>query len=188
MGKTHLLIGGAGWLAALAIFTKFHANFSGVLELTGGWGISAIGALAPDIDSPKSLITKSLGPITKLLSIIVMKIGAIGDPSTGYMRGHRRLTHSLIGFLIAMIPFVLGVALWHLLPWVMYAFMVGWISHVLADMTTIWGCPLLWPRDKRYGLHALRTGSLWETHVIRPGAFFLNLVLLFIAIGGLTWV
>jgi len=183
MGKTHLLIGGAGWLASLAILAKFHWNFTSSFELTAGWGIAAVGALAPDIDSRKSLITKSLGPVTRTLSWVIRKIGAIGDPHGGYMRGHRRVTHSLIGFAIAMIPFVLGVALWHMQPWVLYAFMIGWLSHVLADMTTTMGCPLLWPLDKCYGLHAIKAGSSLESYVIRPCAILANVALFFVAIG-----
>jgi len=146
--------------------------------LAGGWALAAVGALAPDIDSRGSTISRSLGPITGALSWVIRKIGAIGDPSAGYMRGHRRVTHSLIGSAIAAIPFVLGVALWHLQPWVLYAFMIGWVSHVLADMMTVWGCPLLWPRDKCYGLHWLKTGSDGELYLVHLPALFANFGLL----------
>lgn len=183
MGKTHALIGGVSWLASMAIFARSHVNMASFSELAGGYGLAVVGALAPDIDSPRSLITKSLGPVTGALSWVIRQIGAIGDPHGGYMRGHRRITHSLIGFVLAMLPFVLGVEFWHLQPWVFYAFMVGWVSHVAADMATVMGCPLLYPRDTCYGLHMLKTGSIWETHVIRPVTALLNVVL-FIASTG----
>jgi membrane-bound metal-dependent hydrolase YbcI (DUF457 family) len=149
MGHTHLLIGEASWLGALTI-----ANVSGSLPLTlgvllGGTAVASLGAIEPDIDSKRSIASNLLGPVTRAISFVVRK--AFG--------GHRTITHSLLGMALVDL-FAFGMQRWlHFPIWISAAFVVGWISHVLADMLTKEGCPLFWPiSDHDFGLHLVTTG------------------------------
>lgn len=89
---------------------------------------SVIGALAPDLD---------------LLAVV-------GDPLAS-LTVHRLATHSLAGggaLALAtggLIRLVAGGSLWRLVGLAS----LGWVSHVLLDLFTPSGVPLLWPLDER---------------------------------------
>lgn len=145
MGPTHFLIGGAAWLAGLVAVGHQPALNVAVV----GWAIASVAALLPDIDSKNSLASKMLGPVTMFLSWVIRSL----------FGGHRKITHSIIGLVLAGF---LGYSLthyWHMPVWIDAAIMVGLASHVVADMATREGCPLLWPIHKtNYGLHLVTTG------------------------------
>lgn len=159
MGRTHWVIGGASWLGGLV-----SVNTTGTVPLNpgviaGGFAIASIAALLPDIDTKNSLASKMLGPITKLISFVIRKL----------FGGHRKITHSVLGWAIVGVSAYSLVLYAHLQPWAAASFMVGWSSHVIADMITREGCPLLWPVSKqKYGLHLVRTGFRLEKYLIRP--------------------
>jgi len=99
-----------------------------------------IGALTPDLDQPaanlwrRMLGGRAVGWVTNFLS-----------------GGHRHFTHSLLG--IAVIGYLLWLGIHHffqpqyvenlLIIW--RAFMIGYISHPIADTLTDRGVPWLWP-------------------------------------------
>jgi inner membrane protein len=167
MGPTHFVIGGATWLGAMAVLTRANPSNVTPVIILGGYVIASISALEPDIDTKNSLASKMLGPITQVISYVVRK--AFG--------GHRKITHSLIGMGLVGLG-VFGVSQWlHIPPWIGAAIMTGWISHVLADMTTREGCPLLWPiSKKKYGLHFVETGKRLERYVIHPLALIASVI------------
>lgn len=159
MGRTHWVIGGASWLGGMVA-----ANTGGNLPLNptviaGGFVIASIAALLPDIDTKNSLASKMLGPVTGIISWVVRKT----------FGGHRKITHSLIGAgIMGLAVFGTSQAL-HIQPWVGAAVMIGWLSHVIVDMITREGCPLLWPFSKvKYGLHFVTTGKRAEKLLIHP--------------------
>ena len=158
MGHTHWVIGGASWLAGLWILSLGGHSFS-ALVIAAGFAIAAVSALEPDIDTKKSMASKMLGPVTESISWCVRTL----------FGGHRKITHSLLGgAIVAVSVFAISYAL-HIPYWIPSAIMVGWASHVLADMTTKEGCPLLWPESKKkYGLHLVTTGKDAEKYFIRP--------------------
>ena len=158
MGRTHWVIGGASWLGTVALTgSTFHLGW---VAIAGGFAIASVSALEPDIDSKNSLASKMFGPISQAASYVVRTL----------FGGHRKITHSLLGF--GLVALVL-LALVHWLPvipiWIAAAVLIGWASHVLADMTTKVGCPLLWPINMHnYGLHLVTTGKNAERYFIHP--------------------
>ena len=104
-----------------------------------------LGALIPDIDHPTSKINKC-NPFT----------GIIGD-----LIGHRTLTHSLLGLLIFnLILYIVNFKS------IVLGFNIGYISHLLLDMMTVSGIPLLYPNKKRYRIMKLKTNTEHETIVL----------------------
>ena len=162
MGHTHWVIGGMSWLGGLVALP--HEYPLNVLTIAGGFAIAALAALQPDIDSKKSLAAKMLGPVTEAISWCVRTL----------FGGHRKITHSLLGWAIVGVT-VFALSHWlHVPYWIPAAIMVGWASHILADMTTKVGCPLLWPGNKHnYGLHLVTTNSNAERYFIRPASLVL---------------
>lgn len=116
------------------------------LSVLGG----AVGGVLPDIDHPTSKVGKKVPPISILINNLF---------------GHRGFTHTILAtllvsysfFLLAGIipdsfrgfyfPFVIGLS-------------VGYASHLLLDMLTISGIPLLFPlSNQTFRLAKLRSGS-----------------------------
>jgi membrane-bound metal-dependent hydrolase YbcI (DUF457 family) len=81
MGTQHALTGALAWSGFITAFPQQ------VLPTALGYAVCAGSALLPDIDHPGSTISKSLGPVTKGLCLVV----------TWLSGGHRRGTHSLFG-------------------------------------------------------------------------------------------
>lgn len=110
-------------------------------------GISALSALLPDIDHPAGKLRRQLG--------------ASGHIAFFWMK-HRGISHTLIA--LAMVS---AVTLYFLPIKVAFAFIVGYASHLLADMLTHSGVPLLSPLlDHRYSVGVMKTGGIFES-VIR---------------------
>ncbi|MBU1706114.1 metal-dependent hydrolase [Patescibacteria group bacterium] len=124
------------------------------------WSIFALailGAIAPDIDHPKSMI----GRIFKSVSLPIER-----------KFGHRSVTHSFIGLLFATLIFGLPILLgnWGLrilsnfgfgisdfslsyiesfaTRWIA-AFSIGYLSHLLLDMFNRRGSQMFWPNPNR---------------------------------------
>lgn len=104
-----------------------------------------LGALIPDIDHPTSKINKC-NPFT----------GIIGD-----LIGHRTITHSFTGLLI--FDLILWIANFES---IILGFNIGYISHLILDMMTVSGIPLLYPNKKRYRIMKLKTNTEHETIVL----------------------
>lgn len=104
----------------------------GLLAYPSYYGGIALGSLLPDIDHPRSY----LGSMFPFLSVPISKLF-----------GHRGFTHSL------MATSILGIATaywWVSNPLFFGGLLLGYLSHLLADMTTPSGVPLLYPKKKRY--------------------------------------
>lgn len=177
LGTTHQMI---ALLAAFWVLTQYPVS------LGVGLGILAIlavmvGALTPDLDQPTAnLFRRTLGGkfVHKLF--------------TAFSGGHRHLTHSLFG--IAGIGYLLSLGITSLLHpsvheqafvlW--YAFMIGYISHPIADTLTDRGVPWLWPLPWNIkippGPEELRvtTGSFVEIILVR-GAIVIAFAFLLLA-------
>jgi len=129
-----------------------------------------VGALTPDLDQPTANLWRRL--------LAGRAIGRIFNKFSG---GHRHLTHSLIGILI--IGFGLRWLLTHLINPVYInesfiiwrAFMIGYISHPIADSFTDHGVPWFWPLSPHIkippgpGSVRVTTGSLVELLIVRGG-------------------
>jgi inner membrane protein len=109
---------------------------------------AGVGALLPDLDSDESLIrhqthtARSDGPQGWLVSWI--------------MPSHRGITHS--GLMAAAIC---GLS-WLWPHYWLTALAIGYVSHIVADMLTRQGVPVLWPVHWRLSLLPLTTGGTGE--------------------------
>jgi inner membrane protein len=142
---------------------------------TGLFAFSAnmIGGLAPDLDQPTAGLWNRVpaGPVW----------GRLFSPVFG---GHRFISHSFLGI------FLFGVGLKFLLEMassvilvnmdlVWWAFMIGFVSHLITDTFTKEGVPWLFPIPLNIGIPPLRvlrfkTGGLIEKSIIFPGLIFFN--------------
>ena len=102
-----------------------------------------LGALLPDIDHPSSIP----GRMLRIISLPISKLC-----------GHRGFTHSLIAWFILMISCYQWLPVdWGISPDLIQAFLLGYLSHLIADMLTPSGVPLLWPLPQRFCLPLLRS-------------------------------
>lgn len=100
---------------------------------------------------------------------------------------HRNLTHSLLGVglvgwglreLLIHFPAMWGVS--HKEVWIVA--MVAYVSHLIADMVTVEGIPLLFPYQKMYGFPPhpfaglrIETGHWFENLLVFPA---INVILI----------
>lgn len=154
-GASHLCI---GMFAAYAVHQAVPLA-SSPAGLVVALGLAAGAALLPDIDSDEAEIRQITG--TARSKGIV---GRVVSWLTRLFGGHRALTHTLLAWGIV----TLWAGLYFRGGGLAVAVSVGYLSHLLADMLTARGVPLLWPVYRKR-LHllpaaiAIRTGSTIET-------------------------
>lgn len=136
MGTTHQLV---ALLSALWLLTLYPVSLTPLLAVLAILAVM-IGALTPDLDQPAAnLFRRTIG------GKVIHKL------FTAFSGGHRHFTHSLLGIiaigaLLRWGIFELVQPTYHpqaLVLW--YAFMIGYISHPIADTLTDRGVPWLWP-------------------------------------------
>ncbi|AUX72585.1 metal-dependent hydrolase [Erwinia pyrifoliae] len=130
---------------ASAIFAK-RAELTPILASADWWHIipaTLLTCLLPDIDHPKSL----LGQRLRWLSWPIARVF-----------GHRGFTHSLlaVGGAVALLQLKLPSD-WLLPADAFQGMVLGYLSHIVADMLTPAGVPLLWPCRWRFRLPLLRS-------------------------------
>lgn len=137
-----------------------------------------IGGLAPDLDQPTANLWRRL-PLGPFFGSLIAPI----------MGRHRFISHSILGF------FIFGIIAKILLNWmstfvivdidiIWNAFLIGFISHLIADSLTHDGVPWLFPIPVNFGfppIKALRlkTGGFLEKYVVFPFLLILNFFLFF---------
>ncbi|WBF43567.1 metal-dependent hydrolase [Serratia rubidaea] len=130
---------------ACAIFAK-KAEVTPVLAGGDWWHIipaALLTSLLPDIDHPKSVLGQRLSWIAKPIARAF---------------GHRGFTHSLLAITGGMMLFQLDVPRsWPIPTDALHAMIIGYFSHLLADMLTPSGVPLLWPCRWRFRLPLLNS-------------------------------
>lgn len=101
MGPTHSMSGVTAGAATIAIAGAMGQSISAPEALITV-GITAGAALLPDIDAPTGTLSRSFGPITKVLSKATNKASAGIVNMTGTKQdgtcsnGHRKFTHTLL--------------------------------------------------------------------------------------------
>jgi inner membrane protein len=130
---------------ACAVFAK-NAELTPVLAQGDWWHIvpsAVLTCLLPDIDHPKSFLGQRLSWISKPVARAF---------------GHRGFTHSLLAVFGALTLFYLKVPdSWIVPADALQGLVLGYLSHILADMLTPAGVPLLWPCRWRFRLPILAT-------------------------------
>ena len=124
----------------LGIGTQFATGLplTGLLAFPSYYGGITLGSLLPDIDHPQSYLGRRL----RILSVPIFKIF-----------GHRGITHS---FLFMGIIGTATAVWWASNPLFFGGLFIGILSHLLGDMCTVSGVPLLYPKTKRYGFRKRR--------------------------------
>lgn len=173
-GSTHQLI---ALMAAFWILTLYPVSAGAVV---GTLAIIAvmIGALTPDLDQPTANIWRRM-----------IGARALGNIFQSFSGGHRHLTHSILG--VIAVGYALRWGIYHFLRpefidqamIIWRAYMIGYISHPMADTLTDQGVPWLWPLHIQIkippGPEELRvtTDSVVERLFVRGGVI-VSLVLL----------
>ena len=130
-GTTHVAI---GFLSGAVVAAGFHVPL--YLQTGAVLMVASIGSLMPDIDTPASKMSRSLGGLRKPLGLFA----------------HRGLTHSLFAVIaLALVMVFLQVQFVHGV-----AFLAGYVSHLLADSVTKSGIRLWWPAQRRFRLVSKR--------------------------------
>jgi inner membrane protein len=165
-GRTHDL---AAFTALAVVILAEPARTVRLSTLLIALLANQMGGIAPDIDQPTAPLWRNLpigGPIGKVLDKLV--------------GGHRFLTHSLLG--VALFSFLMKLLLTALHPLtphtdmglVLWAFIIGMLSHLVMDTLTKEGVPWLLPIPFKFGFPPLKTfrittGRKIETLVVFPG-------------------
>ncbi|MCL9823521.1 MAG: metal-dependent hydrolase [Helicobacter sp.] len=164
LGKTHLAFG-----LGVASCGIYAINFLGKPQLLSSqdlilfYSAISIGALLPDIDEPQSLIGRKTLGISNLIK---------------FFFGHRGFTHSLL--FVVLLAIALGALIYFKILSLILAIglVLGCILHLIGDMMTPSGVPLLMPFSlKNYHIlpRVLRfkTGGIFDYLIglISAGAF-----------------
>jgi len=177
LGRTHQIIG-----LAAGIATYLYLQPSGYQPATVAAVVvvSHFAALLPDIDQPLSDFWRSI-PTGRYLGRIA-----------NLFLEHRNLTHSLLGVLLVALGLTfLGnhtPAEWSInVQMVRAAGLAAYVSHLLADMVTVEGIPLLFPNQHMYGIPPrpfqgvrIITGKWFENLVVFPLANVLLVTLVWV--------
>ncbi len=176
-GRTHDL---AAFTALLGIVAT-SASLPHISLATGivAFGANMIGGLAPDIDQPTADLWRRL-PAGSV-------VGRILSPLFG---GHRFISHSLLGivifgyglaFFLNLIRSILIVDM----QIVWWAFMIGFVSHLVMDTFTKDGVPWLFPIPFKIGIPPFRfmrikTGGIFEKSLVFPGLLAFNFYIFYV--------
>lgn len=146
------------------------------------FGMCFIGGLAPDLDKPTSGFWDKI-PAGSFF-------GRILQPFLGK---HRHFSHSVLGFclfswllktLLTLISQIILVDM-NIVWW---GFVIGYLSHIIMDLLTIEGVPLLLPINYHFGFPPfkflrIKTGKLMEKLLVFPGLITINIYLIYINYG-----
>ncbi len=174
MSSTHQLM---ALLAAFWVLTQYPVSVGAVVGVMAIVAVM-VGALTPDLDQPTANIWRR-----------VLGARHLGNIFQSFSGGHRHFTHSIIGIIAVGYAFRWGIhhflrpelvdeamVIWR-------AYLIGYISHPIADTLTDNGVPWLWPLHLQIkippGPEELRvtTDSLVERVLVRGGVI-ISLVLL----------
>ncbi len=164
-GRTHDL---AAFNALIIVFVALpQIPVMSFATAVTAFGANFVGGLFPDIDQPTSDLWDNfrLGPF----------IAKIICPALG---GHRHISHSLLGLVLIgavsrLFLEILGKIVLIDMSIVWASFMIGVISHLVMDLPTKEGLPLLWPLNFKFGIPPFRflrceSGKFVENWIIFP--------------------
>mgnify|MGYP005752421269 CR=1 FL=1 len=195
-GKTHKLGGAIAGVLLLKLQREGSIEIASVV-ITG----SILGSLLPDIDHPKSCISRRLWFIAWPIEIMRWVVKQLTAALPGKERkrinsimGHRGITHSLLACIsVAAGMAALGLILRTSLSGGYYkyyyclviAIVAGMLSHLFLDIFSN-GVPLFCPFTmQRVGFRWIKTGSMKEAVV---GMFLVVLLIALIGKDGYAWI
>ncbi|AGB41393.1 putative membrane-bound metal-dependent hydrolase [Halobacteroides halobius DSM 5150] len=112
---------------------------------------AVIGALIPDIDHANSKAGRKLWFISKPLKLFGVK--------------HRGITHSLLGVILfgLLCNQLISLNWINLIIWL--GLIIGYFSHLIADMFNSQGIPFFYPNQRRFKFHTNITTNGWGEHI-----------------------
>lgn len=119
--------------------------------------ITAVSSLLPDMDHPGAMLPRAMGWPGRMLAAIIHAAF-----------GHRTLTHSVVG--VGVLSAALAFTP-HLPLFCYVAVILGCVTHIVGDMCTVSGVPVLWPMQRCYRIGRMRTGGDFERLVVSPLLF-----------------
>ncbi len=125
---THVVAGLTGYTAVSLL--------SGWAPAVGPLAVAAAASMLPDVDSPKSLIGRAVGPLSRQIES---------------RWGHRTATHSYAAqalLYVALLPVGLVWGWWAYY----WAGVLGYALHVILDTATVQGVRVWWPWSTRRGV------------------------------------
>ena len=140
MARSHVVVGLTAWVATAPLL---HVPTLNPIYLV----LVVAGSLLPDIDHPKSWVGRRTRPVSTAIASTF---------------SHRGITHSAIA--------VIGLAA--LLLHAGYrragisALVIGYLSHLAADMLTPQGLRLVWPLRRTWGFPLCQTDSPMEPIIV----------------------
>ena len=140
LAGSHVALGAAAWLIAAPHFDQSPLDPAGL-------ALAVLGGLLPDIDHPKSWVGRRVRPVSNIIAAVF---------------GHRGVTHSLL----AVIGCGMLVQYAALPQSITSPLMIGYLSHLAADLLTPGGLRLAWPLRGTWALPLCRTGSPFEPLVV----------------------
>ncbi len=183
--KTHVSVGLT--FSAIVFLLVYKIEFSPILIILLIIS-TVVGSSAPDLDTPTGELWDKI-PAGSVVSKVVSPV---------FIGGHRHLSHSFLGLLILSAIYLLileGLFSWIPLfsginiGLVFLAFIIGYGSHLFADMFTEMGVPLLFPLGYHFGIPPdplgmmrIKTGHWFENLIIYPTANIALLVIVFLYI------
>ncbi len=176
-GRTHDMAA----FTALTLVVVLHP----LPQITLATGLTAlvanmIGGIAPDIDQPTAPLWRNI-PAANIFGKFFGRV----------LGGHRFLSHSVLGI------FIFGFG-WHYLLEILkpsfpalnmdiiwWAFMIGFVSHLVMDTFTREGVPWLLPIPIKFGLPPVRalrvvTGGFIERFGVFPMLIVLNIFIVYL--------
>jgi inner membrane protein len=152
MAGSHVVVGLGAWTLVAP-----HLGLPSMDPLA--LGLTTIGSLLPDIDHPSSWVGRRVPMISRPLAA---------------MFGHRGVTHSVLAVLVCLL----------FLRWqgfsrtVVDPLVIGYLSHLAADLLTTSGLRLAWSSRKRQAIPLCRTGSVGEAVVVAGVVFWIGATIL----------
>lgn len=125
LGKSHMTIGALGFVAAANPLLHTLGQQLTPAELACGTAVAAGAAMLPDLDHPQATVSRSLGPVSYLLSRGVARAAG----------GHRQGTHSLlaVGLVGLGTSALLAASSSLLVPWLLTFVCVSLVCRILLE-------------------------------------------------------
>mgnify|MGYP001558137730 CR=1 FL=1 len=163
--RTHDAI---GFTALVTVAVFYPPATITVLTLFSSFVANVVGSLLPDIDQA-----------TNRLWDMLPAGNEVGKNLRGLFLHHRTITHSLLGLLLAykffgwLLPQVLNPTAIDV-TLVYWSLLIGYVSHLAADVFTKDGIPLLFPLQWKFGIPPIKslrvtTGNWVENFLVLPG-------------------
>jgi inner membrane protein len=140
IAKSHAIIGLASWIVVAPLLHLPPLSPTCLV-------VAVAGSLLPDIDHPTSWVGRRLRPISTVVSRVF---------------GHRGITHSAVAVVALVVVLLYGGYARAMTS----ALVVGYLSHLAADMLTPRGLRLAWPLRTTWRLPLCNTGSRAEAVVV----------------------